>query len=129
MGRTPEMAGAQAKRGQKVRAGHNTYDGPGDSESRGRSTSNAGSRARSQSRTASQIRAAQMETARSMQQPEARVQQLLRNVDFGGNAYNLFSSVSCSFSSPCEATRELDSHAPIPCNIQFMNHCHTIITL
>ena len=100
MDRSPEMPGAQAKRGQKAPAAHNTYDGPGDSDSRGRSASNAGSRARSQSRTASQTRAAQMETARSMQQPEARVQQLLRNVEFGGNAYNLFSSVSCLFLHP-----------------------------
>ncbi len=128
MDRSPEMPGAQAKRGQKARAGHNTYDGPGDSESRGRSTSNAGSRARSQSRTASQIRAAQMETARSMQQPEARVQQLLRNVEFGGNAYNIFSSVSCGFSSPCRAIHELASHAPIPCNSLFVSHCHRIAT-
>ena len=109
MDRSPEMPGAQAKRGQKAHAGHNTYDGPGDSDSRGRSTSNVGSRARGQSRTASQTRAAQMETARAMQQPEARVQQLLRNVEFGGNAYNLFSSVSYGFSS-------LASHAPMPCN-------------
>lgn len=113
MDRSPEMPGAQAKRGQKARSGHNTYDGPGDSDSRGRSASVAGSRARSQSRTASQTRAAQMETARSMQQPEARVQQLLRNVEFGGNAYNLFSSVSRGFSSPNMANRHLASHAPI----------------
>ena len=113
MDRSPEMPGAQAKRGQKARSGHNTYDGPGDSDSRGRSASVAGSRARSQSRTASQTRAAQMETARSMQQPEARVQQLLRNVEFGGNAYNLFSSVSRGFSSPNMANHHLASHAPI----------------
>lgn len=116
MDRSLEMPGAQAKRGQKPPTGHNTYDGPGDSDSRGRSASNAGSRARSQSRTASQTRAAQMETARSMQKPEARVQQLLRNVEFGGNAYNLFSSVSCDFSSPNKASRDLASHAPIFCN-------------
>ena len=115
MDRSPEMPGAQAKRGQKAPTAHNTYDGPGDSDSRGRSASNAGSRARSQSRTASQTRAAQMETARSMQQPEARVQQLLRNVEFGGNAYNLFSLVSCDFSSPNEADRDLASHASILC--------------
>ena len=114
------MPGAQAKRGQHAPAVHNTYDGPGDSESRGRSASNAGSRARSQSRTASQIRAAQMETARSMQ-PEARVQQLLRNVEFGGNAYNLFSSVSCDISSPSNANRELASHALLPCNSEFVS--------
>ena len=116
MDRSTEMPGGQAKRGQNAPAAHNTYDGPGDSDSRGRSASNAGSRARSQSRTASQTRAAQMETARSMQ-PEARVQQLLRNVDFGGNAYNLFSSVSCNFSSPWKVNHELASHTPLPCNI------------
>ncbi|KAK0517076.1 hypothetical protein JMJ35_000231 [Cladonia borealis] len=116
MDRSPEMPGAQAKRGQNAPAGHYTYDGPGDSDSRGRSASNAPSRARSQSRTASQTRAAQMETARAMQKPEARVQQLLRNVEFGGNAYNLFSSVSFGFSSPYKATCELASHATIFCN-------------
>ena len=113
MNRSPEMPGAQAKRGQNAPAGYYTYDGPGDSDSRGRSASNAPSRARSQSRTASQTRAAQMETARAMQRPEPRVQQLLRNVEFGGNAYNLFSSVSFGFSSSYKAARELSSHANI----------------
>lgn len=107
------MPGAQAKRGHDAPVAHNTYDGPGDSDSRGRSASNAGSRARSQSRTASQTRAAQMETARSMQ-PEARVQQLLRNVEFGGNAYNLFSSVSVISLHPGRQTMSLLHTRPFP---------------
>lgn len=108
MDRSGDMAGAHAKRGQTPRetgrnpatgqdatGSRNTYDGPNDSESRGRSDSNARSgRARSQSRTASQTRAAQMEAAKSLQRTDQRQQQLLRNVDFGGNAYNLFAKVS-----------------------------------
>ena len=76
------------------------YDGPPESPSRGRAGSTTGgpartsSRAGSQPRTTSQTRAAsqtrRVDPARDP--PPAPV--LLRNVDFGGQAYDLFSTVS-----------------------------------
>jgi len=74
------------------------YDGPNDPPARGRAGSNAGSN-RSASRgpgnrTASQTRESQMQAARSMQREREDTQQLLRNVDLGGNAYAAFQQVS-----------------------------------
>lgn len=71
---------------------HQSFDGPDDSPSRGRSGSTAGPRASSrgpsQTRASSQTR--RVDPARD--RPAAPV--LLRNVDFGGQAYDMFSSVS-----------------------------------
>lgn len=72
------------------------YDGPNESPSRGRAPSTTGasvrasSRAGSQTRTASQTR--RVDPARNP--PPAPV--LSRNVDFGGQAYDILSSVSCN---------------------------------
>ena len=64
--KSPEMLGAQVKRGQKAPAVHHTYDGPSDSDSCGCSASNAGSRTCGQSRTASQARAVQIDIAKAI---------------------------------------------------------------
>lgn len=74
------------------------YDGPNDPRggSRGRSPSQAGP---SGPRAGSQVRAASATRGVGpiLRDParDARVGPLLRNVDFGGDAYNLYDSVSC----------------------------------
>lgn len=69
-----------------------SFDGPDDSPGRGRGGAAAGppasSRGNSQTRATSQTR--RVDPARD--RPAAPM--LLRNVDFGGQAYDLFSSVS-----------------------------------
>lgn len=67
------------------------YDGPGSNagEARGRSGSVAGARSSSQVRGSSQTRQA-VDPARD---PATQPQVLLRNVDFGGAAYNIFSQM------------------------------------
>ncbi|KAK4692655.1 eukaryotic translation initiation factor 2C, partial [Lecanoromycetidae sp. Uapishka_2] len=92
-----KMPGAASKRraaernGGNGQAGPAAYDGPNDPPGRGRAGSNAGSnRSASRgpgSRSASQTREAQMQTARALQPPAKEITQLLKNVDFGGNAY------------------------------------------
>lgn len=70
------------------------YDGPGSNagEARGRSGSVAG--ARSTSRPGSQVRGSS-QTRQAVDPARDPVPQvLLRNVDFGGGAYNMFSQVS-----------------------------------
>lgn len=72
------------------------YDGPGSNagDARGRSGSVTG--ARSSSRPGSQIRGTS-QTRRAVDPARDPVPQvLLRNVDFGGAAYNMFSQVSPS---------------------------------
>ena len=114
IGRSSIMPGAGAKREQNARdaarnnprpygqsnQGPARYDGPNDSPSRGRAASSAGSN-RSASRgpygrATSQNRKAQLDLARSMQRPREGINAafLMRNVDFGGNAYNYDSNVS-----------------------------------
>lgn len=77
------------------------YDGPNDSPSRGRARSSAGarppSRGQSQTRTSSQNRKVDPARDPARDRPAAPV--LSRNVDFGGQAYSMFSSVSRSFIS------------------------------
>lgn len=83
-GPTADPAGAQPE----------PYDGPGSNagEARGRSGSVAGPR--SSSRPGSQVRAGS-QTRQAVDPARDPVPQtLLRNVDFGGNAYNIFSQVS-----------------------------------
>lgn len=103
-----KMGGAQNKRRDAERMAGNgqagssqgpaAYDGPNDPPARGRAGSNAGSdrfaSRRPGSRSGSQNREAQMQTARSLQRPAQEVTQILKNVDFGGNAYNIFTQVS-----------------------------------
>lgn len=80
-------------------AGPAAYDGPGSNagEARGRSGSVAGTR--SSSRPGSQVRGSSQ--ARQAVDParDPVPQVLLRNVDFGGAAYNIFSQVSSKFAS------------------------------
>lgn len=106
------MPGAQNKRDAAARAqrhrnqgGPNAgpsndqplpFDGPGSNagESRGRSPSV--SRPRSQSRPSSQVRgSSQSRQAGDPAREQPKV--LLRNVDFGGAAYNMFEQVSPKF--------------------------------
>ena len=72
------------------------YDGPGSNagESRGRSPSI--SRARSQSRPSSQVRNPS-QTRQAGDPAREKPNVLLRNVDFGGAAYNMFDQVSPKF--------------------------------
>lgn len=83
------------------------YDGPGSNagEVRGRSASVAGTR--SSSRPGSQVRAGS-QTRQAVDPARDPVPQvLLRNVDFGGAAYNIFDQVSQKFAclprSPCHS--------------------------
>lgn len=70
------------------------YDGPGSNigESRGRSSSVAGTR--SSSRPSSQVRGGSQTRQAVDPARDPGPQVLLRNVDFGGAAYNIFSQVS-----------------------------------
>ena len=80
-------------------AGPAAYDGPGSNsgEARGRSGSVAGTR--SSSRPGSQVRGSS-QTRQAVDPARDPVPQvLLRNVDFGGAAYNIFSQVSPNFAS------------------------------
>ena len=72
------------------------FDGPGSNagEDRGRSTSV--SRARSSSRPGSKVRGSS-QTRQAVDPAKDPPQVLLRNVDFGGSAYNIFSQVSLKF--------------------------------
>jgi len=123
--------GAAGKREQNARdAARNTgessegpaaYDGPNDPP-RGRAGSNAGpNRSASRgtaTRTASQTRESQMQTARAMQRPTEQQTELLKNVDFGGNAYSTFSQVSPSLACWAGHSRVLfpstQSHLRLP---------------
>ena len=73
------------------------YDGPGSNsgEARGRSGSAAGNR--SSSRPGSQVRGSSRTRQAVDPAREPTSQVLLRNVDFGGAAYNIFSQVSPKF--------------------------------
>ena len=73
------------------------YDGPGSNagESRGRSGSVAGTR--SSSRPGSQVRGSSQTRQAVDPARDPAPQVLLRNVDFGGAAYNIFSQVSLKF--------------------------------
>lgn len=107
------MPGAHTKREAAAREaprrnqGHSTagparpqpepYDGPGSNagEARGRSGSVAGTR--SSSRPGSQVRGSS-QTRQAVDPAREPVSQvLLRNVDFGGAAYNMFNQVSPKF--------------------------------
>lgn len=71
-----------------------TYDGPGESPSRGRAPSTAGPSGRASTRGGSQTREARpSDPARDRPAPPT----LVKNVDFGGQAYDIFSTVSCTF--------------------------------
>ena len=111
------MPGAQSKRDAAARsarrnrggstAGPAPYDGPGSTagDARGRSGSFAGTR--SGSRPGSQVRGTS-QTRRAVDPARDPVPQvLLRNVDFGGAAYNMFSQVSHNspFCHPIESLR------------------------
>lgn len=87
-----------------------SFDGPDDSPGRSRAPS---SRGPSQTRATSQSR--RIDPARD--RPAAPV--LLRNVDFGGQAYDMFSSVSGRFSSAssCLVPRSHDS--PLRCAFEY----------
>ena len=107
-GNTGQEGSATASSGN-ARQGNATYDGPSDT--RGRSPSNTGqpqpvrasSRARSGSRgpeTSQQVQ--RRDPARDPSRPR---RELLRNVDFGGSAYNIiggtgYVSVVLSYSTP-----------------------------
>lgn len=73
------------------------YDGPGSNagEARGRSGSVAATR--SSSRPGSQVRSASQTGQRVDPARDPVPPVLLRNVDFGGGAYNIFSQVSPEF--------------------------------
>lgn len=117
------MPGAQKKRETAARegprrnqggatAGPAAYDGPGSNagDARGRSGSVAGTRA--SSRPGSQVRGAS-QTRQAVDPARDPVPQvLLRNVDFGGAAYNIFSQVSqfCLFATVAESLCTSDSH-------------------
>ena len=81
------------------------YDGPGSNagESRGRAGSVAGTR--SSSRPGSQVRGSSQTRQAVDPARDPAPQVLLRNVDFGGAAYNMFSQVSLKSAhvarSPC----------------------------
>ena len=106
------MPGAQTKRDAAAReqrrrnqAGSNAgsvgaqpepYDGPGSNAGESRGRSPAVSRAHSISRPSSQVRgSSQTRQAEDPARDAPKV--LLRNVDFGGAAYNLFNQVSPKF--------------------------------
>ena len=110
------MPGANKKRDAAARRGRNSnqaeslpsssgaqpgaYDGPGSNSGEARGRSGSVGRARSSSRPASQVRGSSqagrgVDPARD---PEKQV--LLRNVDFGGSAYNIFDQVSTDHVTP-----------------------------
>lgn len=104
------MPGAQQKRDATARqgprrgrggstAGPAAYDGPGSNagDARGRAGSVSGTR--SSSRPGSQVRGSS-QTRQAVDPARDPVPQvLLRNVDFGGAAYNIFNQVSSEFAS------------------------------
>lgn len=89
------------------------YDGPGSNagEARGRSGSVAGTR--SSSRPGSQVRGASQTRQAVDPAPDPAPQVLLRNVDFGGAAYNMFSQVSPRFA----CLSQFPCHSALPIHI------------
>ena len=73
-----------------------TYDGPNESPSRGRAASTTGGSVRPSSRPGSQTRTASRTRQDPAQAPPVAgvAPVLVRNVDFGGQAYDLYSTVS-----------------------------------
>ena len=72
------------------------YDGPGSNAGESRGRSPAVSRTRSVSRPGSQVRG-QSQTRQAGDPARDQPKVLLRNVDFGGAAYNMFDQVSLKF--------------------------------
>lgn len=89
------------------------YDGPGSNagESRGRPGSVAGTR--SSSRPGSQVRGVSQNRQAVDPARDPAPQVLLRNVDFGGGAYNIFNQVSQKFA----CLSRLPCHSPIAIHV------------
>lgn len=135
------MPGAQNKRDAAARerrhrnqAGSNAgpsgnqpepYDGPGSNagEPRGRSGSVAATR--TSSRPGSQVRGSSQTRQAVDPARDPASQVLLRNVDFGGAAYNIFSQVSLKFThvarSPCHPVILVHIFRVCLCVCEFVN--------
>lgn len=120
------MPGAQKKRDNAARERHRNqagstagpsgaqperYDGPGSNAGEARGRSGSISHTRSASRPGSQIRGSS-QTRQAVDPARDPPQVLLRNVDFGGAAYNIFNQVSPRFAAV----------ARFPCHSVFLIH-------
>lgn len=107
------MPGAQKKRDNAARERHRNqagsaagpssaqpepYDGPGSNAGEARGRSGSISHTRSASRPGSQVRGSS-QTRQAVDPARDPPKVLLRNVDFGGAAYNLFNQVSLKYAA------------------------------